>query len=320
MKVRTKAWLLTAAALVLLGCILFAGILFSEGWEISTLSTIGYETNTYEISETFHNISLMTDIADITFEPSADGRCTVICHEEAKARHRVCVETDTLRVEVSDKRTLYNFIGINFDTPKITIYLPETAYAALLIEESTGNIEMPEGFSFADVDISLSTGNVAFCASASGQIKIKTSTGNITAKALSADSLDLTVSTGRVTVTDVRCAGDVTVGVSTGKASLTELTCKNLTSTGSTGELMLARVIAEEKISAQRSTGNVTFDGADAAEIFVKTETGDVKGSLLTNKVFLTQTDLGDIDVPKTTDGGLCEIHSNTGDIKLEIG
>lgn len=81
----------------------------------------------------------------------------------------------------------------------------------------------------------------------------------------------------------------------------------------------MKNVIATEKFSIERSTGDVTFDGADAAEIFVKTDTGDVKGSLLTDKVFITETDTGRVDVPKTTIGGRCEITTDTGDISIEI-
>ena len=69
----------------------------------------------------------------------------------------------------------------------------------------------------------------------------------------------------------------------------------------------------------KRSTGDVKFDGSDAAEIFIKTDTGDVTGSLLTDKVFITQTDTGNIDVPKTVNGGRCEISTDTGDIKISV-
>jgi hypothetical protein len=40
-----------------------------------------------------------------------------------------------------------------------------------------------------------------------------------------------------------------------------DIVCKNLTSTGSTGDISLKNVIAAEKISIERSTGDVTFEG-----------------------------------------------------------
>lgn len=69
-----------------------------------------------------------------------------------------------------------------------------------------------------------------------------------------------------------------------------------------------------------RSTGYVRFDKCGAAELYVETDTGDVTGSLLSDKVFITDTDAGDVDVPKTASGGRCEIRTDTGDIKIEVG
>ena len=158
-----------------------------------------------------------------------------------------------------------------------------------------------------------------YAASAVENIKIAASTGDIYAKGISASSLDLTVSTGNVTVSSAACEGDITIGVSTGKAYLTDVACKNLTSTGSSGDISLKNVISTEKISVERSTGDVTLDRSDAAELFIMTSTGDVEGSLLTNKVFITKTDTGRIDVPNSIIGGRCEITTDTGDIKISI-
>ncbi len=318
MKKTTKVWLITATFLVLIGCILFAGVMSMLGWDFTKLSTTKYETNTYEVGEAFDSISINTDTADIVFALSDDGKCRVECHEGENTKHSVAVENNTLVVGTNPK-SWYYYIGLSFDSPKITVHLPSTQYTSLLIDESTGDIEIPKDFSFNNVDISLSTGDVHFCGSASEIIKIKTSTGAIRVENISAGALDLKVATGKVTVSGVTCAGDVTVGVSTGETYLSDTRCKNVISSGSTGNISIENVVAEEKFSIRRSTGDVKFDSSDAAEIFVETDTGDVTGSLLTDKVFITQTDTGRIDVPKTVEGGRCEIITDTGDIKIKI-
>ena len=275
-------------------------IVFSMGLlTLTACSLSDYETNIHKINEEFDNISIKTDTADIAFVLSDDGMCRVVCYEDAKKSHSVEVQDGTLTVNVVNNKKWYDYIGVNIDSPKITVYLPEVEYSSLIIEESTGDIKISKDFGFKSIDISLSTGNVKCYASATEAIKIVASTGDIYAESISAGSLDLTVSTGKVHLSDIMC--------------------KNLTSIGDTGDVSLINVIATEKISIERSTGDITFDRSDAAELFITTDTGNVKGSLLTNKVFITKTDTGRIDVPNSIAGGRCEITTDTGDIKISI-
>ena len=120
-------------------------------------------------------------------------------------------------------------------------------------------------------------------------------------------------------VTDVTCRDDLTVQVTTGDAELCGVSCRNLVSGGSVGNLRLERVIAAEQLSIERSTGHVAFTGCDAGGIHVKTDTGNVAGSLLSEKVFLTDSGVGRVDVPKTTSGGVCEIRTDTGNIQITL-
>ena len=319
MRKTTKIWIVIAASLVFVGLIMFAAVMSEYKWDFSKLSTGKYETNTYEISEEFSNLSMNTDTADIIFALSDDGKCRVECYEEEKAKHSVAVQENTLVIKMIDERTWYDYIGINFGSPKITVYLPKAEYASLFIKESTGDIEIPKNFKFEGVDISSSTGDVNFFASASKLIKIKTSTGNVCVENTSAGTLDLSASTGRITVSNVICGGDANINVSTGRTNLNNIECKNLTSSGDTGDISLNHVIAAEKFSIKRSTGDVRFDGSDAAETLVETDTGDVTGTFLSEKIFFVETDTGSVDVPESITGGRCEITTDTGDIELDI-
>ena len=319
MKNGTKAWLITAALLIFIGCLLFAGIMTAVEWDFTELSTVNYVTNTYDISEEFDGIYMNTDTAHIEFMLSDDGECRVECYEEEDTGHSVTVKDNTLSVELTDRNFASGYIGINFGSPKITVYLPREEYGSLFIDEATGDIEIPDDFMFKNVDISLSTGDVDFSASVTDEVKIRTSTGNINVENISAGTLDLTVSTGRMNVFGATCDENVTVGVSTGKADLTDIKCKNIISKGTTGSISLCNVIAEEKFSVERSTGDVIFESCDAANIYVKTNTGDVRGTLLSDKVFITDTGTGKVNVPKTISGGKCEIYTSTGDIDISI-
>lgn len=317
MRKKTTGWLITAGILVVLGLALFAAAMAAHGWNFTGLNTAKYETCTHEISDSFNSISLYTNTADIIFVPSENGTCSVTCYEPEYARHDVSVQDGTLTVREVNTREWYDNINITSETPRITLSLPDAEYRGLFISESTGDIEIPKDFRFERMEISASTGDITNRASASDTIKITTSTGGIRVENVSAAALDLSVSTGRVVVADADCTGNVSIHVSTGEAYLTDVTCENIFSDGNTGEIDLRNVLAAGKISIERSTGDVEFDCCDAAELFIQTDTGDVTGTLRSDKVFSTTTDTGDVDVPKSISGGICEIITNTGDIRI---
>lgn len=315
----TKIWLIIAASLVLVGCVVFGGVAAMLKWDFTKLSTSKYETNHYEINESFSAIFVDVDTADIKFVLSEDSKCSVVCYDQKNMKHSVTVKDGALVIKVVDERKWYEHIGINFSSPSITVYIPQGEYSQLLLKSDTGDVEMPKDLKFEKIDISADTGDVTSYASASGNIKIKTSTGAVCVENISAKELDISVSTGKIVASRVKCDGEIKLKVSTGKTILDDIVCENLSSNGSTGNITLKNVIASEVMSIERSTGDVKFEGCDAAQIFIMTDTGNVKGSLLSEKIFIYHTDTGNVDLPHTTTGGRCEITTDTGDIKITI-
>ena len=279
MKKQTKIWLIIASFLIIAGCIVFTLAVNMTGWDFQNLSTVKYETIEYEISEDYNVIIIDADISDVLILPSENEKTTVICHEEENMKYKISAENEVLTVMLSDNRKWYEHIGVNFSSPKVTVYIPEKSEAS---------------------------------------ISVKTSTGDITAENLSVHTLGLGATTGTVTVSDVTLKNSLSITVSTGKTKLNNINCKTMSSAGDTGDIFLNNVVAEEMIEILRSTGDVNFSSSDAAEIFIKTDTGDVEGSFLTDKIFTVSTDTGKIDIPKTQSGGNCEIDTDTGDIKIE--
>ena len=279
-----------------------------------------FVTNTYEITDDFDSVSLKTDTADVAFLVSEDGICRVMCYEQGSMKHAVTVEEGTLGVQLEDTRKWYEHISLfSAGHPMITVYLPEGDYAALSVEVSTGDVGIPEGMQFEQIEVLGTTGDVICSASAVESMKIETSTGTIRVEDVTVGQMALRVSTGNVSVSSVVCEGDISLTVTTGKARLNEVSCRTLTSVGNTGDLYMAGVLASETVSLERSTGDVELEACDAAQLWIKTDTGDVEGSLLTEKVFLVVTDTGDVDVPKTVTGGRCEVTTDTGDVEFRI-
>ncbi|MBR6207977.1 MAG: DUF4097 family beta strand repeat protein [Oscillospiraceae bacterium] len=315
---RTTIWLVTAAALILVGAGGLALAMALSNGDFSQLSTTSYETKTVDITEQFRDISLRTGEEDVLFVPSADGACRVVFRVWEKVSCTAAVEDSALRIETQDGRSAAEKISVfSMESPSVTVYLPRADYGALLMEGSTGDVEMDAEHRFERAEISAGTGDVNWKASLSGALRIELSTGDIRLDGISAGELALSVSTGGVNLHSVNCRGGITIGVSTGKASLSNVRCRSLRSAGSTGDIRLEDLIAEEGISVERSTGDVELRGCDAAELFIKTSTGDVSGSLLSPKRYVTHSDTGRVEIPESFDGGKCEIRTTTGNILL---
>lgn len=280
MRKATAAWLVAGVLLVIAGFVLVAAAMAAVDWNWTGLHTGSYEANSHPITEPFDSLSIVTDTADLVFARSEDGTCRVECYEDVQAKHRVTVQDGTLQISVVNEKNWYAWIGWHSETPKVTVYLPNREYAALSVKTTTGDITVPADLLFEQVELTVSTGDIRCEASVSGTLYIETTTGD---------------------------------------ADLVNVRCKNLETNGTTGDLHLKNVIAEEAFRIVRDTGDVSFDGCDAAEICVETDTGDVEGTLLSEKVFVIATDTGDVSIPNSNSGGTCRITTDTGDIELDL-
>ena len=314
-----KGWMIVAGALVLAGVAVCMGAMVMLGFDFRRLDVQSFGTNTYAVSESFENISILADTDRITFLPAEGKTCRVECREAKKLTHEISVQDNTLTVKTVDKQTWFSRIGLHLDTPSITVYLPEKVYGSLDVETDTGDVKIPGDFTFKALRIRGDTSDVECSAGGTDRMEITLSTGDIDLAGIRTGDLSLTVSTGEITVGSADCRGDVTIHVSTGKVRLDGLTCANLRTDGSTGDVALKDVTASGKLEIERSTGDVRFDGADAAEIRVTTSTGDVTGTLRSEKIFFAESDTGKVSVPRSVTGGRCEITTDTGKIEIEV-
>ena len=145
MKKTTKKWLIAAAVLILVGLLVFAGVLMKLNWDFHALGNVKYESKTFDIGTDFQNISIHTNTDDIAFALSDDGTCKVVCREREKVTHTAAVRDNTLAIGLVDTRAWYDrILDFSFDSsPNLTVFLPQAEYSALRIEESTGNVKIP---------------------------------------------------------------------------------------------------------------------------------------------------------------------------------
>ncbi len=320
MKTGTIVFLIIAAVLVIIGALIFTSALFAADFNISKISTVKYQTNTYTADGTFENIIIECESADVTFKASTDDVCRIECYENEKVTHSVTVDGGTLHITADDERKWYDHITFfGFSTPKVTVYLPNAEYSSLSVDLTTGDVHLPRGFKFWDVKIDSTTGDVECYSDVTASLDISLTTGDIDVSGVSVGKASLTVTTGDVEAENLKLTDCLTFKSTTGDVELENVTCKSLNGHGSTGSIKLENVIAEEKLSVKTTTGDVIFYSCDAEEMYVKTTTGDVRGTLLSEKIFIAETSTGKIDVPKTVTGGRCEITTTTGDVGIRV-
>lgn len=308
-----------AAILIAAGVLIFAGAFFAAGFDFSVLDTATYETKTYSVGESFDRIKIQSAETDVVFKPSEDGAASVVWQEKNGVRQEVFVENGTLHIVAAETQAWYERPLFSFRSPSMTVYLPQSEYAALTVDCRTGDLSLPAAFNFGDIDVSVSTGDVNCASSAAGSVRIASHTGDITLNGVRAGKIELSVATGDIKLKNTSCDEDLLTDFGTGTAGLTEVTCKNLYAKGSTGDIRLTDTVAAARLQIECGTGDVRFDNCDAGQIFVKTSTGDVVGTLRTEKVFAAKTSTGSVSVPDTAAGGKCEITASTGDIRIGI-
>lgn len=321
MKKSTKILLIVASSLFVAGALIFVGVMNMLKWNFSKLSTVKYETVTYNVENSFSDIYISSDTADIDFVKSDTEKCYVECDETKNLSYSISTKNNTLEIRLTDNRRWYEYIGIFSinSSAKITVYLPENTYKDLKIENDTGMVKIPADFKFENIDVTSSTGYIKCYASATNNIKLHASTGNIYSSDITANNIDIKVSTGDVHFSGVSAENNIYLKVSTGDGTFENVICNNFISEGDTGDFNGSNITVKDKLEMERSTGDIKVDYLSAGEIDIDTDTGKVNLYLTEKMVVYAESDTGKIDVPRSTQGGICEIDTDTGDIKVKF-
>ncbi len=280
MKKGTIAWLIVAAIFIIAGGTVFVGAMTALNWDFSGLSTFEYEEKQLEITEEYQNITVRTKTANVVFELSKDDKTTVYFTEQKNLHHTVTVTDGSLTVEVKDTRKWYEHIGISLKEQTVRIVLPMGSYGKLAINNTTGDVTVPNGLTFESAGIQTTTGGISLKAAISGNAYLRATTGEVFIWSEEIGSLSAFASTGSVSLYDTEVKGKAKVEV---------------------------------------GTGDVLLQRFDATEIEINTSTGDVRGSLASGKQFDAKSGTGKVRVPENSEGGSCKIYASTGNIDIKI-
>ena len=315
---KMKIAMIVSVVIVVVGVALSLVGLLMMRFDFKRLELSRYRSKTYEFVEDFNSISIDVDTADIDFRLSQDGVCRVSCFEDERRSHTVTVQDGTLQVVVAKTEWYHHISLFNFNGPTVTLSLPKAAYDAVQIHTNTGDVTLPSELSFTNAAVEADTGDVSWQSAVADTLSVVTDTGEIEIAGVSPKKLSVKDHTGDISVSDGKIEA-LEVSTHTGDVKLSSIGCGTLTLESDTGDVTLKNLLATGAVSITTNTGDVDLDGCDAAAFTITTDTGDVWGILLSEKVFLTKTDTGDVDVPKGTAGGACEVVTDTGDIELSV-
>ena len=315
--------------------------------------------STHYENRDFDRIRIDALSADVELIPSEDGKCRIITTDHKDVEYTVHVVEDTLTIRAIDNRAWYQHLSIGSTANRsVQIYLPAKDFKSLSVDVTTGDVSIPRDFTFSgNVELSSNSGDLTLLAAVEGDTSLETTTGDITVEGkhktvtasattgdvtfrhVDAKELTVSVTTGSihvqkavaVAVTAVAGTGDVIledvitddvlrVTTTTGDQDLRRVRCGGLSLRAGSGDITLTESVALGHGDVEVTTGEVTFVRSDAVTLSVRCTTGSVKGTLLTPKIFAAFSTSGSIDVPKSTEGGLCEIKTTSGSIRITVG
>lgn len=317
MKNSKRRWLLLAAALVILGAALCQGAYAAMGYDLTKLNSETLETNSYEIGEPFSQISIKASDAKVVLLPSEGKDCRVQCTFWKKEPYTVEVIDGTLTIQKA-KSPILRLRWFAFGEPSILLYLPNSHYEQLSIETGSGNMDLPQDFSFSNAQLKSSSGNICLESGVENKLSAETSSGYLLVNGVSCKEMTLRSSSGNGEVYSGG-ADRLQIKSSSGEISLSYLTCGELGAEASSGDISLTDVQLSGDLKVNTTSGMISLKDSDAGSLELHSSSGDIQGSLLSDKIFITKSSSGSIQVPETSSGGVCKVETSSGDIRFSI-
>lgn len=357
MKKSKKIALLVGALLLAAGLAVSLIALAMIGFDFGRLSTEQYEEKTFSFAGPVSALEIHGASHDVRILPWEEDGVRVVCYESERVSYEVKTEADTLSVSAVSSGSARWFGIFMGKEPVTTVYLPAAEYESLTLRNGSGDVRVEDGLVFGRASVEALSGDIAFFADVTGNLAARCKSGNLFLADLAAGACELESTSGDLTLKDVACGPlsvqtlsgdlniirlkgeDVTLRTTSGDLELDGAECASLAAISNSGELDFHGLSAEGDVTLESSSGDVEleksfagafsiatssgsvhFERSDADSLSVTTSSGDVRGSLLSAKFFSVRSSSGSIRIPESDrEGGICEIRTSSGDIKIEI-
>ena len=289
---------------IVFGILLAAVLLIAAGFfgyvklaEKGIIHTDSKETVTkrYVIQDVFRDIMITSNVSKVTVSPAEDLNVTleVIGIESIDYEYRFepdeMSNTDTLVIEEKDIRSGLKKLLPVTESLEIRLFLP------VLFEEGTEQ-------SF-------------------GGLKIITKTGNCEISDVPIEWVSVSTFSGKIEISSISSIGPVGAYTESGNVTFTDISAQDCSASTSTGNIGFRNVVAnDDGLMMITESGSITFEDCDSTfESYLRTKTGNVRGTLITGKAFVTETVLGKIEVPESEGTVPFTIETTTGNIVIEV-
>ena len=322
MKTSVMVLLIVAVSLVAAGLILcVVGLALAPGETIGekflSLGTSDFVSEETVISEKISGIDLQASTARVEILKATDGVTRVALYERAQEKSEVSVVDGVLTIRPKEIEWYKKISLFSPEESTVTVYLAEPMLETMNLKTSTGAVRVAEEILAKNATVEFSTAKIEFAASVSEMLRVSGSTGDVSLRGAQYGNLEVKTSTGDISLSG-GSAREVSLRVSTGEISVESFACGSLAVVSSTGEQEYEGVTVDGAMTLESDTGDISIEDCSVASATITTATGDVKGRFNSPMIFFATTDTGRVRVPESTEGGLCKITTDTGNIIFE--
>lgn len=317
---REKTAIKFAALFIIVGIVTAFAAAEAAAFDYTKLVDIGFVNRTHYESGSFEKIYVEVDDCDIVFKFSEDGNCSVVCPENDKVEQFVFIRQDTLRVTRRAADGWYSGLGIGsrFTKPTITVNLPRDKYASVEVITKTGNITVPDELEFTSINLTSESGNISLSsASEKADITVESSAGNVSFTGIAA-SLDVETVRGTINVKGPQIK-NLSLKTVSGDISVSKVSGTTVSAVSEGGSIEYKLVTAKSFIKADTMSGNIELLGCDASSLSFNTLSGDLSGTLLSDKQFRVESGGGTVSVPQSSGSETFDAKTRSGNIRISV-
>ena len=309
----TKILLIAGGAIFALGVVVTVGgalAMRSSMAKKAESGNVGFEKKEEVITDDFDSIKICEISHDIKIVESDSDEVKVEYYDSEKYVHDIDVKGDTLTIGVNsytDGTPWWEWVTFDMDwiygettgDYQLTVYLPEGEYGSLELDNVSSNMIVPEGYTFDDLTVNTTSGDIAAECSVTGSVKISTVSGEVKLANGTPSDVDINTTSGNADLNDMTVAGLINISTISGEITLTN--------------------VVTDDVDINTTSGEIIFNDLTTGTANIDTTSGDVSGTIAGDHEYDTSTVSGDIDLPSNINGEpKIDISTVSGDISLK--